>query len=197
MTQRRLRDTSVIGYSYDDLGRLAAKDLPGSEADVSYSYDLMGRATGAAQGSHGLSFVHDALGRLTSQSDPLGTIGYTYDAANRRLTMSYPGSVLTINYDYDTAGNVTKIRENGATSGVGVLATYAFDNLGRRSSVTFGNGSVQSFGYDANQRLADADQQPWRRRDDARSDADLRLQPCGADRERGAEQRRLCLGRAL
>lgn len=153
VTQRRLRDGTTIGYSYDDLGRLTAKDLPSGESDVSYSYDLMSRATGVTQGSHSLTFVQDALGRLTSQTGPLGTTGYTYDAASRRLTMSYPGGVLTINYDYDTAGNVTQIRENGATSGVGVLASYAYDNLGRRTSVTFGNGSVQSFGYDAASRL--------------------------------------------
>ena len=68
--------------------------------------------------------------------------------------MVYPGSALTVNYDYDTAGNVTKIRENGATSGVGVLASYAYDDLGRRTSVTFGNGSVQSFAYDAASQLS-------------------------------------------
>ena len=151
---RRLRDGTTIGYSYDDLGRLTTKDLPGSEPDVTYSYDLMSRATGATQGTHTLSFVQDALGRLTSQTSPQGTTGYTYDAAGRRLTMSYPGGTLTINYDYDTVGNVTKIRENGATSGVGVLATYAFDAVGRPSSVTFGNGSVQSFAYDAASRLS-------------------------------------------
>src|SRR3546814_12428704 len=70
-------------------------------------------------------------------------------SSDPRTSMVYPGSALTVNTDYDVAGNVTKIRENGATSGVGVLAAYAFDNLGRRTSVTFGNGSVQSFGYDA------------------------------------------------
>ncbi len=78
----------------------------------------------------------------------------------RRTSMVYPGSCadrpLT---DYDVAGNVTKIRENGATSGVGVLAAYVYDDLGRRTSVTFGNGSVQSFGYDAVVTLVDADQQ--------------------------------------
>lgn len=151
---RRLRDGTIIGYGYDDLGRLVSKNLPTGEADVSYSYDLMSRATGVTQGTHSLSFVQDALGRLTSQTGPQGTVGYTYDAASRRLTMSYPGATLTINYDYDTVGNVTKIRENGATSGVGVLAAYAYDNLGGASSVTFGNGSVQSFGYDASQRLS-------------------------------------------
>jgi RHS repeat-associated protein len=154
VTQRRLRDGTTIGYGYDDLGRLTAKDLPAGESDTSYSYDLLGRASGVSQGSHTLGFVQDALGRLTSQTGPLGTTAYTYDAAGQRLTMSYPGGVLTLNYDYDVAGNMTKIRENGATSGVGVLATYAYDDLGRRTSVTYGNGSVQSFGFDTASRLS-------------------------------------------
>lgn len=68
--------------------------------------------------------------------------------------MTYPGSALTINYDHDVLGNITAIRENGAGSGVGVLASYAFDNLGRPTSVTFGNGSVQSFAYDPVSRLS-------------------------------------------
>jgi RHS repeat-associated protein len=46
-----------------------------------------------------------------------------------------------------------KIRENGATSGVGVLATYGYDQLGRRSSRTFGNGESTSYHYDAVSRL--------------------------------------------
>lgn len=155
VTARRLRDGTSIGYAYDDLGRLTAKDIPGgTNEDISYGYDLLGRALSAQKGTGTpLTFVHDALGRVTSQTQMLGTTSYTYDVAGRRLTMAYPGGVLTINYDYDLTGNVTKIRENGATSGVGVLASYAFDNLGRRSSVTFGNGSVQGFTYDAASRL--------------------------------------------
>lgn len=35
-----------------------------------------------------------------------------------------------------------------------LLATYAYDNLGRRTSVTFGNGVVQSNTFDAVSRLA-------------------------------------------
>ena len=151
---RRLRDGTTINYSYDNLGRLVSKDLPGSEPDTTYSYDLLGRALGAVQGGQALGFTHDALGRNLTQTGPLGTIGYTYDAVGRRTSMAYPGSALTVNYDYDVTGNVTAIRENGAASGVGVLASYAFDNLGRPTSVTFGNGSVQSFAYDAVSRLS-------------------------------------------
>ncbi|MFL6844026.1 MAG: hypothetical protein ACJ8ER_04005 [Allosphingosinicella sp.] len=34
-----------------------------------------------------------------------------------------------------------------------MLATYAWDDLGRRSSLTRGDGSVLSYGYDAVSRL--------------------------------------------
>jgi len=119
VTSRRLRDGTAIGYSYDDLGRLNAKDVPGgTNYDVTYAYDLLGRALSATKGAgNTLGFAHDALGRVTSQTQGLGTTSYTYDAAGRRLSMAYPGGGLTIDYDYDVAGNVTKIRENGATSG--------------------------------------------------------------------------------
>ena len=35
-----------------------------------------------------------------------------------------------------------------SASGVGVLATYGFDDLGRRTSLTRGNGTTTSYGYD-------------------------------------------------
>ncbi|KTE38037.1 hypothetical protein ATE62_11850 [Sphingopyxis sp. HIX] len=154
VTSRRLRDGTSIAYSFDNLDRPTKKDLPGTEPDITYAYDLLGRSASTAQGSQTLSFTHDALGRNLTQVGPQGTVTYGYDAAGRRTSMIYPGSALTINYDYDVTGNVLKIRENGATSGVGILASYAYDDLGRRTSVTFGNGSVQSFGYDPVSRLS-------------------------------------------
>ena len=58
------------------------------------------------------------------------------------------------NINEDIALNATKARENGATSGVGVLATYGYDDLRRRTSVTLGNGAAQAYSYDAVSRLA-------------------------------------------
>jgi hypothetical protein len=44
------------------------------------------------------------------------------------VKLTYPGSSsLYVDYDYLVTGEVTKIRENGATSGAGVLATFAYD----------------------------------------------------------------------
>ena len=42
----------------------------------------------------------------------------------------------------------------GAVSGVGVLASFAYDDLGRRVSLTRGNGGVTSYGFDAASRLS-------------------------------------------
>lgn len=58
-----------------------------------------------------------------------------------------------VDQDYLVTGEMTKVRENGAGSGGGVLATYAWDNLGRRASLTRGDGSVLSYGYDSASRL--------------------------------------------
>ncbi len=67
--------------------------------------------------------------------------------------MTWPDSHY-VDYDWNVADEPVAIRENGATSGIGVLATYAYDNLGRRSSVTYGNGVVSSYSFDDASRLS-------------------------------------------
>jgi RHS repeat-associated protein len=97
----------------------------------------------------------DALGRVLTETAPQGTVSSQYDLAGRRTRVTLPGATsLYANTEYDLLNNVTFIRENGATSGVGVLATYQYDSLSRRSSVTFGNGVVQNYTYDNAARLA-------------------------------------------
>jgi len=59
---------------------------------VTYSYDLLGRITGASQTGNALSFAYDALGRNTGQSGPLGTVSYQFDLAGRKAgRISYSG----------------------------------------------------------------------------------------------------------
>lgn len=149
----RNRAAETIGYGYDALGRQTVKDLPGSEPDVAYAYDLLGQMTGASQAGHGLSYVFDALGRQLSETGPLGTMASTWDLAGRRTRITYPGG-LFVDQDYLVTGEMIAIRENGATSGIGILATFGYDDLGRRVSLTRGNGTVTSYGYDTSSRLA-------------------------------------------
>jgi RHS repeat-associated protein len=155
ITQRSLRDGSVIGYNYDALNRKTFMDLAagGINDDVTYNYDLTGRLTGAIGTSgHEVLYAYDALGRVVTETDILSPTSFVYDAAGRmtRQTM-FDGFYVT--YDYDVTGNVTAIRENGAASGVGVLGSYAYDNLGRRTMLTRGNGTSTAYEYDTVSRL--------------------------------------------
>jgi RHS repeat-associated protein len=157
VTSRHLRgyasdNTQHIDYTYDALNRVTLKDLPGTEPDVAYSYDSLGRTTSTYTAGNYVSIGYDALGRATSQTTPLGTIVMAYDLAGNRTTTAWPDSFY-VNYDHLVTGEVSAIRENGATSGVGVLATYGYDALGRRTSVTRGNGTTTSYSFDAMSRL--------------------------------------------
>lgn len=57
-------------------------------------------------------------------------------------------------YDYDGFNRMATIRENGATSGAGVLVRIGYDSVGRRSQLTRGNGVVANYRYDPLTRLA-------------------------------------------
>lgn len=151
VTLRRLRDAGTITMVYDDLNRLTSSTPSGGTA-VSYTYDLQGRAL-TAQGSTTLTNTYDALGRLLTEAQAFGTMAYQYDAAGRRTRITW-GDGVYASYDYDVVGNVTAIRENGATSGIGVLASYGYDSLGRRTTVTYGNGTTRTYAYDPVSRLS-------------------------------------------
>ncbi|MEQ1707397.1 MAG: hypothetical protein ABL864_03595 [Terricaulis sp.] len=149
VTQTRRRDGQLIGAAYDALGRVTLMDAPGTANDVTYAYDNFSRQTGVGS----LSFAYDQLSRLTSAVAAQGSVSYLYDAASRRTRMTWPDGFY-VTTDYDLTNAVTAMRENGAASGAGVLASFAYDNLGRRVSLTRGNGAVTAYAYDAASRLA-------------------------------------------
>jgi RHS repeat-associated protein len=159
VTSLRNRAGETASFTFDALNRTTAKDLPGSEPDVAYSYDLLGNLTGASQSGHALSFTYDALGRQLTQVGPQGTVTSTYDIGGRRTRITHPDGFY-VDQDHLVTGEISAIRENGATSGVGVLATFAYDDLGRRTSLTRGNGTSTSYSYDAVSRLSQLTDNP-------------------------------------
>jgi RHS repeat-associated protein len=153
VTSRRLRNGSTISYVYDALSRLKSKDLPGGELDVVYSYDLLGRLVGASTSQQSLTFSYDPLGRNLAQGGPLGSVSSQYDPAGRRTRLTWADGFY-VTYDYLTTGEMTVIRENGAASGLGVLATFGYDDLGHRASLSRGNGTVTTYAFDPVSRLS-------------------------------------------
>lgn len=153
VTARRLRDGSSIGYTYDADNRAVIKDLPGSEPDVTTTYDLLGRPLSMANSAQTLTLGYDALGRVTAQGGPLGAISSEYDLAGRKTRLTWPDAMY-VSYDHLVTGEVSAVRANGASSGVGVLASYSYDDLGRRAAVVNGNGTSSSFTIDPVSRLS-------------------------------------------
>jgi RHS repeat-associated protein len=152
VTSRRNRAGEVAGYAFDNLGRITLKDLPGSEPDVSYSHDLLGRIIGTSKTGHALSFSYDALGRQVSETGPRGTVASQYDLAGRRTKLTHPDGFF-IDQDHLVSGELSRVRENGATSGAGVLATFGYDDLGRRISLSRGNGTMTTYAFDSTSQL--------------------------------------------
>jgi uncharacterized protein RhaS with RHS repeats len=95
---------------------------------------------------------HGANGKIGALCANYGDSALNSPSSRRNRT-TYDGAFY-ITYDYDTLGRIMAIRENGAASGVGVLAVYGYDGLGRRSSVAYGNGTARNYAYDPVSRLA-------------------------------------------
>ncbi len=95
---------------------------------------------------------------MLTAADGGRTLSYQYDAASNRTRITWPdtgANALYVAYVYDVLNRVTQIEENGAASGPGLLASYRYDSLGRRSSVARagGSGAATAYGYDGASRL--------------------------------------------
>jgi RHS repeat-associated protein len=143
VTSRRLRDGQAIGYEYDALNRLSVKNLP-VEGVVNFSYDNLDHAISAHRASDGVSgsFSYDSLGRLSKDQQSFGSMSYQYDSSGRRTRATWQDGFF-VTYEYLTTGEVSSIRENGAS----IIVDYAYDNLGRRTGVSRGNGTSSAYSY--------------------------------------------------
>ena len=162
VTSLRQRDAPSISYGQDLLGQITTISLPagGSNSNISLGYDLLGRVTSASNGngqapwSNTTAMAYDALGRMMSETSNPGGIGpratsYLYDAAGNRTRVTWSDGFFA-SYEYRPDGLLQRVRENGAT----VLGEYGYDALGRRTTLSRGNGTSSSYGYDGLSRLA-------------------------------------------
>jgi RHS repeat-associated protein len=118
-----------------------------------FSYDLAGRLTAADNSLLSLAYAYDAAGRPTARTSPTSgwAMTYIWDAATNLVGETYPdGSQLCFGYD---ALDRMSSAATGACPGSTTLASLAYDPLERRSLVTFGDSSTQTYSYDDGDRL--------------------------------------------
>ena len=153
---RRIRRTGhdgyVLGYEYDDAGRLARMTNGLGQLVVAYDYDPAGRFARKTLGNGVYTtFTNDAAGQLTAlvNHKPDGTLlssfDYTYDAAGRPASLhvrrGYAGLAAdeTQNYQYDAVGQLTRVEYSA-----GRVVNYEYDAVGNRTRVT-DSGVVEAY----------------------------------------------------
>jgi len=144
VTSLRKRNGQSITLAYDNLNRLLSRTYPTAADNISFSYDLLGRKTAANKTGYAIGYVYDNAGRLTSTTAGGKTLAYQYDPAGNRTRTTWPeATAFYITASYDALNRPTALLENGTVS----LASYAYDDLSRRTTVTLGNGTSTGYGY--------------------------------------------------
>ncbi len=139
-------------FTYDGSGRLTQRTEPDGAA-VSYGYDDAGRVNAVTTPAGTRSYTLDGVGRPLTVTDPdLGVTVYTYDPAGNLETTTFPNGVVETR-TYDDRDLLTDVvtKDPGAAVVTSFHATY--DDGGRRTSVTDGDGRQVAYTYDDANRL--------------------------------------------
>lgn len=165
-TQITRGDVSM-SYAYDAVGnRTQRTDYNG--VVTNYSYDNLNRLTTITYPSRTVTYAYDPLDNLTRATNENGSVYIGYDNRYRVGSVSDP-FFYGISYNYDAAGNRTKLKVNGATYATSIYDsvnrltnlsdsanlnfTYNYDSANRLTSRTAPNGVTSSYSYDGLDRL--------------------------------------------
>lgn len=143
VSSRRLRDSSVVNFAYDNVGRV----LHTTGAVVEdFTYDTFGNVlthdnstTGGVVGH--ATYSYSALGSVLGATYQLGTgtartVSYLYDSYNRRTQLTWPDTFY-ISYSYYAGGTPYYIRDK---AGIFVLRN-TYDTYDRPSNKKLGNAT--------------------------------------------------------
>ncbi|KQZ21680.1 hypothetical protein ASD47_25085 [Caulobacter sp. Root1472] len=139
----RLRDGQVRTFSYDALNR-AQNGLRGEV----YTYDNLGRRTSAAYAGGIAQTAYDAFGRVKSETTNGLTMSYEYDLAGNRTKLTWPDNIYAT-YDYDLLGAMTGVHESGGLFAV----SFYYNDLGQLYLTYRANGVPTWRDYDTASRL--------------------------------------------
>ena len=160
MQQHTDFDGQVTTFTYDPLGRLSAKSFfaAGSNvpsATVAYGYDALARLTNEIDARGVSQYTYDTDGKVLMIVTPEGTIQYGYDPATDRRIRTWTTNS-DLRYAYDTVGrlsSVTEVARNGQPLSPPAVASYTYDAVGNRQSLTLPNGLQNLYQYDQMSRL--------------------------------------------
>lgn len=157
VTTRRTRKGDSITNTYDALNRLSTK-APAGMATATYTYDKVNRLRIASTPTVGgnpqtgdFEWTYDTAGRLISEEYPDGkTVQYQLDANGNVTRLTFPDSYY-VERVYDEVNQLTAVKLNGSAS---ESVSFDYDNLFRRTLLTYLNGNTCGYGYESNNDMS-------------------------------------------
>src|SRR6266487_2832321 len=186
-------DAATTSYGYDKVGNITSVVAPNEQSGQQYAgestvtaydqrnrpsqvsdalgnttkftYDTAGRKKSVTRpNTQSITYdSYDAMNRLLQQTatqtpEPNAVTKYTYTQAGLLATMQDPrlvalGSTYKYTYAYDTMGRKTSVTYPPASSGSGTTESFTYDTAGRLSTSTNRNGKMQTLTYDALNRM--------------------------------------------
>ena len=145
----RTRSGVVITYTYDALGRITTRAVPGVGTDT-YTYDRVGRVTAVTGPAGTQQFLYDAVGNITSETGPDGrTVVSEYDAGGNRTRLVYSDGT-AFRYVYDALNRLTEIRDAADA----LIVTYTYDARSRLVGRQNANATVSVYSYNEDDTVA-------------------------------------------
>ncbi|MEP6569529.1 MAG: DUF6765 family protein [Acidobacteriota bacterium] len=146
VTQRTDYNGTVTNYAYDNLNRLTAITYP--SRTVTYAYTVMGQLSRATNENGSVYIGYDNRYRVSSFSDPFYYgLSYNYDAAGNRTKLSLNG-VTYATYTYDAVNRLTNLKDSGNLN-----FPHTYDAVNRLTTRSAPNGVTSSYTYDGLNRL--------------------------------------------
>lgn len=140
------RGGGTMTFQYDAVGNTTRRtDYNGTITN--YSYDNLNRLTTINYSTRTATYAYDPLNNLTRASNENGSVYIGYDNRYRVSSFSDP-FYYGISYNYDAAGNRTKLKLNGAS-----YANYTYDAVNRLTNLSDSAGQNFLHSYDAVNRL--------------------------------------------
>lgn len=155
----------TVKYTYDEIGNVISLTYPGGEI-VRYEYNADGSVASVTDGKNRTTkYSYDSVGRLSKTEKPDGSIDFkTYNESGfmigDREVDSKGEAILNYEYDYDSFGNITSIRnclEDGEeisysseANGLGAEVTEDGENTVTSISMEY-NSANQLIMYNGNE----------------------------------------------
>lgn len=157
ITSAKNRAGNSTTFQFDVLNRVTQR-APSGMPTVTMAYDLAGRLTSLSTpvvtgnpASGEWEYGFDTAGRMTSEEAPDGkTVSYELDANGNVTKITYPDTYY-VERVYDVLNRLTDIKLNGAST---PSVEFDYDDLSRRSQMTFDNGVVTDYGFEWNDNLS-------------------------------------------